>query len=302
MKSIFFAAAIMVCAAACQRALVPAATPTLINQEITNTNGQLILAGKATPSAMQLPNHKSWFDQSYNSYSIDSISAKQVAKNMSTKTMEIFLGSWCGDSRREVPRMLKILQYAGVDTNRLSIVFVDNTPQAYKQSPQHEERGKNIHRVPTFIVYDGKTEIGRIIESPVVSLEKDLLAILQQSSYDPNYKAVNWWIQHVPGRTRDMGEADLKALVPQLQVLAKSTAEFNSFGNVLLASGNTPEAINVFRLNTLLYPDNTALCNNLAEALVKANRKTEAITVFEKIAALNPADEAVKKRIAELKM
>jgi tetratricopeptide (TPR) repeat protein len=302
MKSIFFAAAIMICAAACQRAFVPAATPTSINQEITNSTGQVILAGKATPSAMQLPNHKNWFDQSYNSYTIDSISAQQVGKNIKTKSMEIFLGSWCGDSRREVPRMLKILQYAGVDTNRLSIIFVDNSPQAYKQSPQHEERGKNIHRVPTFIIYDGKTEVGRIVESPVVSLEKDLLAILNQSGYDPNYKAVNWWMQDVPGRTRDMSEAELTTAVRQLQPLTKSTAEFNSFGNVLMASGNTSEAINVFRLNSLLYPDNAAMFNNLAEALVRANRKTEAITVFEKLLALKPADEVVKKRIAELKM
>lgn len=302
MKSICFAAAIMVCAAACQRAVAPAGTPTPINQEITNANGQLILAGKATPSAMQLPSHKSWFDQSYNSYTIDSLSAKQVGKNMKTKNMEIFLGSWCGDSRREVPRMLKILQYAGVDTNALSIIFVDNSPLAYKQSPQHEERGKNIHRVPTFIVYNGSTEIGRIVESPVASLEKDLLAILQQSGYDPNYRAVNWWIQHVPGRNRDMSEPELKAIVPQLQPLAKSAVELNSFGNVQLASGNIPEAINVLRLNTLLYPENTALFNTLAEALVKANRKTEAVIVFEKILALKPADQAVKKRVAELKM
>lgn len=302
MKPILFAAAIMLCAAACQRASVPAVTTTPVNQEITNADGQVILAGKATPSAMQLPNHKSWFDQSYNSYTIDSISAKQVGKNMKAKNIEIFLGSWCGDSRREVPRMLKILQYAGVDTNALSIIFLDNSPQAYKQSPQHEERGKNIHRVPTFIVYDGKTEMGRIVESPVVSLEKDLLAILQRSGYDPNYKAVNWWIKQVPTRSMDMGETELMAFVPHVRTLAKNSAEFNSFGNVLMGAGNTSEAINVFRLNSLLYPDNTGLVNTLAESLVRANRKTEAIIVFEKLLVLKPTDEAIKKRVAELRM
>lgn len=302
MRSIYFAAFIIVCTAACQRAMAPAIPPVSMNREITNTSGQVILAGKATPSAMQLPGHKSWFDQSYNNYTIDSIPAKQVGKQMQGKTMEIFLGSWCGDSRREVPRMLKILQYAGVDTNALSIVFVDNSPHAYKQSPQHEERGKNIHRVPTFIVYDDKKEMGRIIESPVASLEKDLLAILNRLPYEPNYKAVDWWMKRVPDRNKDMNEATLQGLVPQIQPLVKHTAEFNSLGNVLMAAGHTAEAINVFRLNVLLYPGNAALYNSLAEALAQADRKAEAVLVFEKLLSLNPSDEAVKKRIAELKM
>ncbi len=300
MKHIFFAAAIIVCAAACQRAMAPAST--VMNREITNANGQTILAGKATPYAMQLPNHKAWFDQSYNTYTIDSGSTQQLKPLVRSRTMEIFLGSWCGDSRREVPRMLKILQYAGVDTNRVAIVFVDNASATYKQSPQHEERGKYIHRVPTFIVYDGQKEMGRIVESPVVSLEKDLLAILQRSEYEPNYKAVNWWIKQAGTREKEMDEAALQAFVLQLKPLVRNTAEFNSFANVLLAAGNHTEAINVLRLNTLLYPDNPAAFNGLAEALVNSNRKTEAVRVFEKLLVLKPADEAVKKRIAELKM
>ena len=46
-----------------------------------------------------------------------------------------------------------------------------------------EEVGKNIHRVPTFIFLHGNKEIGRIVESPVVSLEKDMIAILEKKSY-----------------------------------------------------------------------------------------------------------------------
>jgi len=35
-----------------------------------------------------------------------------------------------------------------------------------------------IERVPTFIVYDGIKELGRIIETPAETLEEDLLMIL----------------------------------------------------------------------------------------------------------------------------
>ena len=103
------------------------------------------------------------------------------------KKIDIFMGSWCGDSKWEVPRMIKLLQAAGFDTTNLAIVCVSNEAGMYKKSPEGEEAGKNIQRVPTLIVYEKNKEIGRIIESPVVSLEKDLLRILKKDGYVPNY-------------------------------------------------------------------------------------------------------------------
>ena len=52
-----------------------------------------------------------------------------------------------------------------------------------KKNPESDIEYLNIERVPTFIFYktggDGsKKEIGRIIETPVRSLEEDLLDIL----------------------------------------------------------------------------------------------------------------------------
>ena len=97
------------------------------------------------------------------------------------------MGTWCGDSRREVPRMLKILDYCGIKPEQVKIVMVSNADSLYKQSPNHEERGLNILRVPTLIVYENTTEINRVIEYPVESLEKDLLRIMSKQPYKPNY-------------------------------------------------------------------------------------------------------------------
>jgi len=69
----------------------------------------------------------------------------------------------------------------------LTLVMVGNNDSLYKKSPQHEEAGKNIVRVPTIIVDQKGVEIGRIIEFPVSSLEKDLLTILRKEKYQPNY-------------------------------------------------------------------------------------------------------------------
>ncbi len=77
--------------------------------------------------------------------------------------------------------------YCGVLPEQVKIVMVSNADTLYKQSPAHEEKGLNIIRVPTMIVYENNTEINRFIEYPVESLEKDLLKILKKQLYKPNY-------------------------------------------------------------------------------------------------------------------
>ena len=103
------------------------------------------------------------------------------------KKITLFMGTWCGDSRREVPRLLKILDCCGFPPEQLKMIMVSNQPDMYKQSPGHEEYGRNIIRVPTLIIEGMSHELGRIIEFPVVSLEKDLLRILRSEGYVPNY-------------------------------------------------------------------------------------------------------------------
>jgi tetratricopeptide (TPR) repeat protein len=299
MKNIFIVAVVVLLTASCHRATVPTATP-IINQEIKNEAGQTILAGRATISSMQMPAYKTWYDDSYNKYAVDAAAAQQIKPLLQNKRMEVFLGSWCGDSRREVPRMIKVLQAAGMDTTKLSIVFVDNSNAAYKQSPQHEERGKNIHHVPSFIVYEDKKEMGRIIESPLVSLEKDLLTILQQQPYQPNYRAIEYWSKSVHEKNGAMMDEALQRAATAIKPLARHYGELNSYGYVLLAAKKNTEAVNVFKLNTLLYPDNAGTFDSLAEAWERSGNKEAAIINYKKVLQMKPDDERAKKKIKDL--
>jgi len=158
---------------ACSHRITPSTTP-YTNTEVQD-NGETILIGHCSLHMLQKENYKQWYNFSFNSYRIDSATTNQLKPLLKNKTMQIFLGSWCDDSKREVPRMLKILNYAGFDTTHIQLICVNHA----KQSPQHEEQGKHITNVPTFIIYNHKKEMGRIIESPKLSLEKDLLTILQ---------------------------------------------------------------------------------------------------------------------------
>jgi len=300
MQSRFYISILLIVSIACHRAAMPSATP-VVNAEIQNDRKQTILAGHCTISILQAKNYKEWYDKSYNAYQTDTNTIEQLKPLLTGKTIEIFMGSWCGDSKREVPRMYKILQQAGMDTNQVRLIFVDNSLKAYKQSPQHEEQGKNIHHVPTMIVYDGNKEKGRIIESPVVSLEKDLLAILTTQTYTPNYKAVAWWLAHAKHKTHKLKNEQLQVMVTTLQPLCKDFGEFNAYGYMLLAKKNYKEALNVFRLNTLLYPAYAGAYDSLGEVYYTIGDIAEARKNYEKVLSMQPDNANAKKMLEKMK-
>ena len=83
--------------------------------------------------------------------------------------MVIVAETWCGDCKRNIPKMGKILKLLKWE----SLVFdgADKDIRTYY----------NIVKIPTFIVFDNnEKEIGRIIEkNKSESLEEDLLIILK---------------------------------------------------------------------------------------------------------------------------
>ena len=162
-------------------------SPVLLNQISKDSRGNDMLLGKCTRTALLQSPFTDWFKPNYDSYVVDSFTCNFIKPLLADKTMTIFMGTWCGDSRREVPRVLKMLDCCGFPMNDLALVMVSNNDSLYKKSPQHEEAGQNIVRVPTIIVEQKGAEIGRIIEFPVTSLEKDLLTILRKEKYQPNY-------------------------------------------------------------------------------------------------------------------
>jgi len=162
-------------------------SPVLVNQISKDPRGNDMLLGKCTRAALLQAPFADWFKANYDSYVVDSFTCNFIRPLLAGKSITIFMGTWCGDSKREVPRVLKMLDCCDFPMNELKLVMVGNNDSLYKKSPQHEETGKNIVRVPTVIVEQKGAEIGRIIEFPITSLEKDLLAILRKEKYQPNY-------------------------------------------------------------------------------------------------------------------
>ena len=151
----------------------------------TKSNETNDLIGKITVSELIKTEHKEWFNKELNTYKVDIETLSDFENNpnrLKKISVKIFLGTWCSDSRREVPRFYNVLRFLNIEN--FELIGLNRK----KKSPTHLEKGMNINYVPTFIIYlDGK-EINRIIETPVESLEKDLIAIIQAKNYTPNYQ------------------------------------------------------------------------------------------------------------------
>lgn len=136
---------------------------------------QDILYGEISIDAFKNNQFKDWYNAEYISYNpnpetLDSLS--QVIENVSIK---IVLGTWCKDSRREVPRFIKILDQLGFRNENLEIIAVNRS----KIAPEYGIEKGFVDYVPTFIISRDAIELGRIIESPYKTLEKDLLSIIE---------------------------------------------------------------------------------------------------------------------------
>jgi thiol-disulfide isomerase/thioredoxin len=133
------------------------------------------LLGYINASQFSKPPHSEWFQKGFNDYQpVSEVIGKLDLLNKDDLSVRIVLGTWCPDSRREVPRFMKIIDLLKFPAEKIIFVGVDNT----KIAPVGGYDTLGIERVPTFIFMKNKVETGRIIENPVTSLEQDMLNIL----------------------------------------------------------------------------------------------------------------------------
>lgn len=119
--------------------------------------------------------HSEWYIKGYDEYKPENEAVKKLQNaGIDNLQIKIIMGSWCPDSRREVPRFMRLLDVWKFPMSRVNFIGVDNS----KLSPVAEYDSLHIERVPTFIIYKNNIEAGRIIENPVTSLEQDMLDIL----------------------------------------------------------------------------------------------------------------------------
>jgi thiol-disulfide isomerase/thioredoxin len=98
-----------------------------------------------------------------------------------TFSVLLFVGSWCPDCKREVPRLWKIADQAGLPGSTFEIHGLDRT----KTDDEGLTARWDVHFVPTAIVLRDNRELGRIVERPTLTLEDDLVTILDGNVVEP---------------------------------------------------------------------------------------------------------------------
>ncbi len=135
-----------------------------------------MLIGLCDRTAFADSNFSWWFNSEYDYYPADSVAVVRFSKRLQDVKITIVMGTWCSDSRREVPRFYRILDQVGFNTQNLTLICVDRN----KTTPDNLVEKLDIKLVPTFIFSKDDKEIGRIVETPKQTLEMDLVKIIVQ--------------------------------------------------------------------------------------------------------------------------
>ena len=158
-------------------------TPKIAENSTTEEEQEIpILLGIQKREALQKTPYDEWFDENY-AYIPDEETLKALSKKLNDKTIIVFMGTWCDDSKLQVPAFFKILDAINFDENKVQIITMSRD----KDTPKKLEEGYDIEFVPTIIVKKDGKELGRIVESPVDTLEADLLTIASGKEYKHIY-------------------------------------------------------------------------------------------------------------------
>ncbi|TXF79434.1 TlpA family protein disulfide reductase [Chryseobacterium sp.] len=147
------------------------------NQEVTTEKDGKMLLGTQTKDQLLKAPFSEWYAKEHEEYALDKTAVPELMKsNLNDYQITLVMGTWCEDSHREVPRLMKILETVKFPDENLTMIAVDRQ----KKSPAGEEEKFRIEKVPTVIVQKDGKEVGRITESPTSGwLERDLLQIIK---------------------------------------------------------------------------------------------------------------------------
>lgn len=259
------------------------------------------LLGAVAFAALEQEPHVEWYAANRTSYVPDPDVTVAVRSLLGDDvTVDVFFGTWCGDSRREVPRFVRVTEQAGVSPDRIRLIAVDNAPDAIKRSPGGEEAGLEIYRVPTFVVRRGGEEIGRIEEHPVRSLERDLASILAREPYRsayPAYPMIRRWLSAGLLSDPNVSPSGLAGL---LREHVQGEGDLAAAASVLISRGDVPEGVRLREVNVALHRDSARAAGALARGYVRLGRMDDARRLVERALRLNDDPDLVGEILAIL--
>ncbi|WP_424494902.1 thioredoxin family protein [Salinimicrobium sp. GXAS 041] len=149
----------------------------------TAENQETMLTGVITKKDLKEAPYSSWFTSSYEAYKPSDEELQVIKENINGYTIEAYMGTWCVDSRHEIPKLFKLLEEAGYDLDKMRLVAVDRS----KNIPEGVENSASIEMVPTVIFYKDGKEVNRFVEYSIGSFEQDIAKIVTNKDYSNPY-------------------------------------------------------------------------------------------------------------------
>ncbi len=138
---------------------------------------------------------------------------------------------------------------------------------------------------------------------PVAELENALAAMKRRR---PEFEGRQSAMDIV---AKTYGEAGVEAALAKMKELKSRPAqyfflheEFDSFAFKLMRQGKTDEALSLFTLLAVFFPESSLAFDSLGEAFLQKGDKESAIKYFQKSLALNPDNDNAKTRLAQLEI
>ena len=146
--------------------------------------GEVMLLGKVNRKGLELEEVATPYKEGFEEHILDTASVKLLEPLLNNIKLKVFIRSCCSDSQIHIPALYKILDLANFNYDNLEMVALSHN----KDTPDGLEEGYDIEYVPTIIVYKDQNEIGRFVEMAQETLEKDLLAIINETGYKHAYE------------------------------------------------------------------------------------------------------------------
>ena len=146
--------------------------------------GEVMLLGKVNRKGLELEEVATPYKEGFEEHILDTASVKLLEPLLKNIKLKVFIRSCCSDSQIHIPSLYKILDLANFNYENLEMVALSHN----KDTPDGLEEGFDIEYVPTIIVYKDQNEIGRFVEMAQETLEKDLLAIINETGYKHAYE------------------------------------------------------------------------------------------------------------------
>lgn len=162
----------------------PAETANNQTQQVLEEEQTDMLVGAIQKEDLQQAPYSSWFDPMYNSYKPNEEALQTIKENINDYEIKMFMGTWCGDSQREVPKFYKILELSDYNMDQLDVRAVRRD----KTLPNDGQKEFDITYVPTIIFFKDGEEVGRFVEYPQEELEQDIAKIVSGQEYKHSYE------------------------------------------------------------------------------------------------------------------